>query len=361
MQVRFLAGLMIAWPITAHAEPAVAPRENSFRLRWSAPASCPDESDVRQRIQRLLNESKLAPAAAPLEVTAQVSASREGFRLDLALGSAPAARSRKLLAPSCGELAHATALVVALAIDPSLAAIPDVESDATTSVAANEDAAAIPNAATSPPRCVGVPEFTACEVPVTPTMLPGPAHPPPAPKRESIDDEVTAPKKERPFALLGGSGVAFGALPQALPRVTLGAVYRRGVHWLELSANGAFGVEEARADGTGASFLLAFAEPRYCGRMGAAFGALGACGLFELGASRASGFGVDYPSAQWSAWFAPGIGVAASVPLSSGAELSLMGDLLWVVTRTRFELDGALRYRPNALVPAVRLVLAAGI
>ncbi len=361
MQVRLLAGLMIALPTGAHAESAAVPGENSFRLSWSAPASCPAESEVRQRIQRLLNESKLPPPATPLEVSAQVKASPEGFHLDLAVGSPPAARSRKLLAPSCGELAHATALVVALAIDPSLAAIPDAESDATTFDAATKDAGAAPDAPSSPPRCVGVPEFTACEVPDSPTVLPAPALSPATPKRESIDDEVRTPKKARFFALLGGSGVAFGALPQALPRVTLGAVYRRGVHWLELSANGAFGVEEARADGTGASFLLAFAEPRYCGRMAAAFGTLGACGLFELGASRASGFGVDYPSAQWSAWFAPGIGVAASVPLASGAELSLMGDLLWVVTRTRFELDGVLRYRPNALVPAVRLVLAAGM
>lgn len=141
MQVRFLAGLMVALPI-AHAESAARPGENSFRLRWSAPTSCPDESDVKQRIQRLLNASKLAPATAPLEVTAQVSASPEGFRLDLTVGSAPAARSRKPLAPSCGELAHATALVVALAIDPSIAVSPDTASDATTADATTKDAGA---------------------------------------------------------------------------------------------------------------------------------------------------------------------------------------------------------------------------
>jgi hypothetical protein len=38
-----------------------------------------------------------------------------------------------------------------------------------------------------------------------------------------------------------------------------------------------------------------------------------------------------------------------------------MGDLLLVATRTRYELDGELRYRPNAVVPAIRLALAAGI
>jgi hypothetical protein len=130
---------------------------------------------------------------------------------------------------------------------------------------------------------------------------------------------------------------------------------------LELSTEGAFASSGPRADGSGATFLLGLASPRYCERARVGSITLGTCGVIEVGAVSATGLGVTRPDTRLSYWFAAGIGIQGSVALAADAELRIGGDLLVVATRTRFELDYAPLFRPNPLVPAVRLSLAAGL
>jgi hypothetical protein len=124
---------------------------------------------------------------------------------------------------------------------------------------------------------------------------------------------------------------------------------------------GAFASGGPRIDGSGATFLLGLASPRYCERARVGSIGLGSCGVIEVGAVSATGLGVTRPETRLSYWVAAGVGIQGSVPLAADAELRVDGDLLVVATRTRFELDYALFFRPNLLVPAVRLTLAAGL
>jgi hypothetical protein len=339
-------GLAFAGVVTqAHGQGA-----ERFRLRWVAVPSCPSQQEIQAETERLLGGSRLPAAAPTLDVDARVSETSRGFDLQLTLGQGAEARVRSLTAPSCLELGHATALVIALALDPSLqtesAGTLSGATDITRADPAGSPAAAVPCSEPASParptQCLPAPQATC------PRCLDLPPAPPKVEARASR------------YALLAGTSIAYGALPQALPRVSLGAGYRGETHWLELSAEGAFASHGPRFDGGGATFVLALASPRYCVRARVGSISFGPCGILEVGALSATGFGVTRPNTQLSYWVAAGVGIQASVPLAADTELRIGGELLIVATRTRFELDSATLYRPNLAVPAARLSLAAG-
>ena len=97
---------------------AVAPLE----LTWSAPADCPSRAEVESSIARLLAGSR---SAETLGADVRVTVDRRGLyhaRLRTHLHDADGERS--LTAGTCPLVASATALVLALTIDPTLAVDP---------------------------------------------------------------------------------------------------------------------------------------------------------------------------------------------------------------------------------------------
>jgi hypothetical protein len=89
-----------------------------IELRWEAPPGCPSRERVLSEVRRLVAN---APDKS-LRARASVTADEEGFRVRIELeGSAQGART--LRAQTCESVARATALIVALAIDPQAAAI----------------------------------------------------------------------------------------------------------------------------------------------------------------------------------------------------------------------------------------------
>lgn len=324
-----------------------------LRLRWSSVPTCPSQQEVQAEAERLLGASKQPTRAPTLDVDAQVREASGGFNLQLILGQGADARMRSLSAPTCAELGHATALVIALAIDPSLQA----EGNASAADSLRSTGTASAAASEVPPPC---PEPSAAE---PPAPVPYVAPPRPYPQCPSLP---VAPKREKAtatsgYTLLAGTSLAYGALPQALPRVSLGAGYRSGSHSLEVSADAAFASSGPRSDGSGATFVLGLASPRYCEHARVDSLALGVCGALEVGAVSATGFGVKQSNTQLSYWVAAGVGLQANLPLSNDAELRFSGDVLVAVTRTRFELDHAAIFRPHALIPAARLTIATGL
>jgi hypothetical protein len=81
---------------------------------WSAPAGCPSGQDVRGEIDRL---ARMPPGrtAAPLSVDARVEPRGARWLLHLRTLREGLEGERELDADSCASLAHAAALVVALA------------------------------------------------------------------------------------------------------------------------------------------------------------------------------------------------------------------------------------------------------
>jgi hypothetical protein len=92
-------------------------------LVWQAPAGCPAGEDVRARVAELLGGTIRLPPARVLAVRARVTA-EPTWRVEIASGAGDQARRRELDGDSCAGLANATALIVALMIDPNMATPP---------------------------------------------------------------------------------------------------------------------------------------------------------------------------------------------------------------------------------------------
>lgn len=324
-----LVAVGLLWPLGASAQ---SNSPELFRLSWSVPDECPSDAEVRQELQRLLGASTASPGGR-VDATARISAAKGGFELEIALGQDDQLRTRRLAAPHCEELGHAAALIVALAVDPSL-----------TIGGAEKLSEVVPAPCPAPPA---TPKATS----------PAPA---PAP-RCPVCPGCPAPAPDWHAAALLAASISYGELPQALPRVSVGAAYRADPHWLEVSLSVAFASTGFRSDGNGATFWQWYATPRYC--VQARFGTtrVGPCASTEVGLIKAAGFGVEQPKTQRRWWVAPGLGLQAAWRLQSGAELLVGGDLLVAATRTSFELDSEQLFRPHLLIPALRLALVGGL
>lgn len=322
------------WPLQASAQSG---GPELFRLSWSVPDGCPSDSEVRQELQRLLGASTASPGGR-VDATARVNAVNGGFELEIALGQDDQLRTRRLSAPRCAELGHAAALIVALAIDPSLTLAEGARTETLEKL--SEVVPAPCPAAPAPVKAVSSERATRC--PTCPGCAPA-----------TMPDWHTA--------VLAAVSISYGELPQPLPRVSVGAAYRAEPHWLELSLSGAFASTGFRGDGRGATLWQWYATPRYC--VQARFGTtwVGPCASTEVGLIKAAGFGVEQPKTQRTWWVAPGLGLQADWRLQSGARLLVGADLLVAATRTRFQLDAEPLFRPHLLVPALRLALVGGL
>lgn len=90
-------------------------------LDWAAPATCPSGAEVRAQTLRLLGgKPRPLPGGTP-RIRARVEAGL-AWRVVIESGAGPTLRRRLLEANSCAGLADATALIVALMIDPDAVA-----------------------------------------------------------------------------------------------------------------------------------------------------------------------------------------------------------------------------------------------
>jgi hypothetical protein len=133
----------------AHA----APPDHKVTLSWNAPAACPDVSAIFAEVHRLLGSSAASSQEEDRAVsaTATVTHTRQAWKVDLqAVGEdqdqAPVRRT--FHTDSCADLANATALVLAMMVNPSKVAKAAAES-------------AQPKAAESPPPAPPLPDRAA--------------------------------------------------------------------------------------------------------------------------------------------------------------------------------------------------------
>lgn len=135
-----LLGVLLAWLVAPW--PAVAQTNLPLRLEWKAPKACPSRAEVDEKIRR-------AVSVAPTEpVIVRVVVQRENARrYHVTIHLRGALRGdRSLDAESCEAAADATALLVALAIDPEQANL-----TATPPGDPAQNAPPEPNATTPPP------------------------------------------------------------------------------------------------------------------------------------------------------------------------------------------------------------------
>jgi hypothetical protein len=101
-----------------------SPAAAQVALEWDAPAPCPTRAAVAAHVARLLAGSTAARTAQPVAVKASVRALDAGYVLELVTDVGGEHGERRLQAPSCAELAAASAVIVALLVDPAVVEAP---------------------------------------------------------------------------------------------------------------------------------------------------------------------------------------------------------------------------------------------
>lgn len=273
----------------------------AFALSWDAPSTCPTRDEVDARVRALLAGSQRKETA---QANVVVTHRRETWNAEIRTRVGDAQGRRTLSAASCDRLASATALVIALTIDPDLQVEPP------------------PAAPDAPPKA---PE------PVTP---PPPAH---------EDDSTSCVMTNRPRIGVGVAAVGgVGSLPSATGGVALGlSVNLRswrfeayGEGWLSRSATA------SSPEGAGGDFSLLDVGLRGCiTSNGQVF--VGACAGIEVDHVHAQGYGITREDTASRVWLAPRAGGRLGVRITENLELPLEIDLLVPLTRPSFALESA--------------------
>ncbi len=286
---------------------------NPWTLSWEAPASCPAPADVEGEIRRLLRTTKSNPNREPLEASARITQDPGGFELELTTQEHGHYRVRRLGAPDCAELATASALIVALAIDPDLSNPPQ---------------------AAAPPPADRLPE---------PIPQPEPVQPSPAPRHQIVpwpEEPRRATAREIPLTWRLGAGavVGHGILPHTAFGPSLSALLywdflRLQIGFSRLSTT--FDVPDSDYQ---AWFVLSRATAQVCWSLYRQSVLVGPCLGNELGQLRGTGKLIAISHTQRSFWVASSLGVFAQAQLGGGVDGALLGELLHPWRRDQFEL-----------------------
>lgn len=271
---RFMWGCKHSWPLVgalAFGLLAVAPKAraqggHTVDVAWLAPEGCPPASELRAQIDELLGGTAGARATEDIGVRATVE---QGALWLVTIDTRTAASNgrRTLEATTCQGLANATALIVALMIDPD-------------AVAAHRESEPSP--------------------PPIPPPAPVPVAPAPRPARTTFG-----------FVGIAAAG-NLGGLPaaDAAPAAVLGLV--RGGWRGELRfAYGLRGVSSAplpAADGAHGKFRFYASTLVGCYVVARASVELGPCVAGEVGWVHGEGVDADRPAADNTPWLALGAG-----------------------------------------------------
>ncbi|HWB79853.1 MAG TPA: hypothetical protein VG755_33040 [Nannocystaceae bacterium] len=300
---------MIAHAVLAHAllEPSEAA---SVELRWTAPSECPGVDEVRGNVEALVGTAIVQGDA--IVVDGVVTHSDQGWSLDLSITSASGSRTRTLPGASCRELARVAALLIAVAIDPSMQDEPEP----------------------APP--------TPAPAPV-PIVAPTPVEPRSAPPRRR--------------ALAGAFGVhgvlGYGALPRVAGALGPHAALLVGAARIELAASFWF-PSETRSDR--GAIRMWHIDARGCwSPMLAKHVELPLCGGLQAGAMVGHGDAIARPTNGRLPWVAidAGLGVIVLPVDRVGLRLDVRG--VAPLVRPGFAVDDDVVFRARALAIAATL------
>ena len=122
-------------------------------MRWAAPDECPDDAQLVHQVESLLGESLLDAGEQVLTIRASVQGNPDkGYAAKLSFTGAQGTEERYLEHPSCENLVQASALIIALAIDPERVRATQQARDAQAAVAVVSEQPAL-----APPECVAPP------------------------------------------------------------------------------------------------------------------------------------------------------------------------------------------------------------
>lgn len=320
--------VVVSQRLAAQAPAAEVPVEASL-LDWTAPSSCPSRTIVEAEIERILGRR---PEGGPFAtVTIVVRGGRH--TAELGVGSAPS-RRRRIEASSCEALVRATALIVALEIDPDALSVEVADAPPRVQSPASE-----PPSVPTPIELEGGVDLSRV-VPADPARALGS---PFAPWRERGPHEPDV-------RFLVGVAPIFdaGAMPDLAPGVWLGATLRLG-GLLEIGLEGRFLPEQrARlaprpqvgADVTmlagrlrvGAGFVLA--------RVDVVTLEAAPLAALELGSVSAAPFGLMTPLSGAALWWALDLGLELRAFFFEALGVFVRGEAQIALRRSSFLIEG---------------------
>src|SRR5512133_1908082 len=308
----------------------------------NAPEDCPTEERFRLRLGEYLGRDV---PATPTVTAARIDVRREAaeYRISLLVEQHGRWRSRALRTKSCAEAMDASALVIALAIDPSVAtrvsSSPSSPSEQTSSAAD-----------TGPHH----PSSECLWSDSTESPCDCPRQSPPPSRVELVAARLAikpryASSQRYTLSVHSGAQISYQQLPTAPLSVGLGASF--DTSQLRLSVTAWLAQAVARQGAKGGDFSLVRAQVNACwvspGRVG-----LGPCAGLSLGALTGEGIGVTVTQRATEVWWSSSFG--AVLPYWH-RDSALAGAFTWVELpgrRPSFQLSGSNFYRP----PAVGLV-----
>lgn len=282
---------LLAW--TAEAPASDPSQEHGIEIEWPRRPECPSADALRSDVERRLGRPLGDFVGRDIRATAEIEPTEAGWRLRLHLLQAGVGGTRALEAETCALLARATALLLALAIDP---------------VALARAEAMPTDEAVEPPE------------PSPPSDPPATreAHPEPAPNRPSSSEPPLRPptrakperSRVRGFVAPGGF-VAAGMLPGVGGGVQLstGVLAPRS----RFAVSGRFFPERKQAlpidPSAGVAVRAWTVAAQGCFRSTPAKALeLPVCAQIEAGQLSGRGFGVRQSRTESAAWVAAGLG-----------------------------------------------------
>lgn len=300
-----------------------------IELSWNAPAGCPVEDEVRGRLDALLGTTPARERVAASVQVERTPAGEYSARLVVEMGGHRS--DRTLSAAQCGALADATALVIAVTVDP----------------ANTLDDALAPEVVAEP--AIPEPEAAAVVAPLEPVVTESVVAPP------VVTRPVTPPTKKARRSRIDGvhvralGNVDWGALPGVSGAIgaAIGA-HGRGFRF-ELSGAWTFARQAEAASNADASATVALwtIAARGCGVPTWGIVELPLCGAIEAGALEGHGTGATVdPASKRKPWVALTGGPAiAFVPVPRVAIL-VGADLVVPLWRAQFFIGDDLVHRP---------------
>ncbi|MCA9705817.1 MAG: hypothetical protein KDK70_08220 [Myxococcales bacterium] len=339
--VRALVGVL-ASGAAAPAVPEAPPRSDEVGLVWRAPASCPSAATIEALVLEQLGRSW---APNELLVQATVTAEATGHVLDLRLRQAGQEDQRTIRAETCVALGRATALLVALALDPVAVARrlsdpspgspepPERSGEPTPPVAPPS----VPSVSSVPsvpsvPSVSSVPSIpTSTGEPTPPEPIPLPPEPTPAPRPRASD--ASPSRRARPtLRLAPEGGVELGAVPGVTGIVGLATTVAWPRTMLQLSGVYVIPRTQRGAD-VDVRVMLGAVAARACLRLPVGPVEVLPCGGLEAGAMRGDGRRAPEARTAHGPWLGPGASAGLRVPLTE--RLALHGRIEAVAALVR--------------------------
>lgn len=302
-------------------------------LRWTAPAGCPAQEEIRQEIDRLLGGPRDPASPRHLRAEAVVMHTRDGgFRVHITTDMAGSIGEQEFDAPSCAALAEAAALIVAFTFDPEAVTKRSAEP-----VAAAPPLPPSPTAATPAVPPVPLPTSSS-RAPLSPPpvrpLVPLPVPPPRADASRSLSRAPT-------FVLSAATAISAGALPSIGIGIGGGAGLLLGRLRADVSAaywpNRRSAVTTRPTAGGDVSLFAVDARACYVALLAPI--EIAPCAGLSIGRMVADGFGVKSPGTGAALWIAPLVEASTALPIGRRFALRIDLGALAPVRRPTFVLE----------------------